>query len=204
MDASHEDIKKLCSKFEMTNAQRKHILTLMPPCHAFFENLAIASPELSLRDLKSIIESFDPPNRSIFADIEKDIGSKLVSVTLDSQLGVLIDDSKSWSYILTALANNLLSEAATAEPSWKRVASRLGYRIEHIKAFMAKNRVDRSSAQKLISVLFADNPSLSHRDFMQKLEEIQRIDAANMVRHWAMETVVRQNLQNLSILSSLK
>ena len=193
LDGSYEDIRKLCSKFKMTNVQCRHILNQVLPCHAFFENLAIARPELSLQDFKSTIESFDQPNVSIFEEIEEDIMSRLVSVTLDSQLGTLIDDSKSWSYTLTALANNLLPKTATAKPAWKSVASCLGYTAEHITAFTVKNRVDKSSTERLISVLFSDSPSLSPLVFAEKLEEIQRNDAAYMVKDWAKEAVVCQN-----------
>ena len=193
LDGSYEDIRKLCSKFKMTNAQCRHILNQVLPCHALFENLAIARPELSLQDFKSTIESCDQPNVSIFEEIEEDIMSRLVSVTLDSQLGTLIDDSKSWSYTLTALANNLLPKTATAKPAWKIVASCLGYTAEHITAFTVKNRVDKSSTERLISVLFSDSPSLSPLVFAEKLEEIQRNDAAYMVKDWAKEAVVCQN-----------
>ena len=193
LDGSYEDIRKLCSKFEMTKAQCRHILNQVPPCHAFFENLAIARPQLSLQKLKAKIESSNQPNVSIFAKIEKDIRNSRVSVTLDSKLGAIIDDSNSWSYTLTALANKLLPETATAKPPWKRLASRLGYTNDHITAFTVKNEVDKSSTERLISVLFSDSPSLSPLAFAEKLEEIQRNDAANIVKDWAKKAMVCQN-----------
>ena len=169
----------------MTNAQRKHVLTAMPPCHAFFENLAIALPELSLQHLKDTVEHFQPPNMAIFEEFDKDITRRNISFTLNEQLGELVDDSESWLYILTTLANNALQEDPATLPSWENFASYYGYTALHIATFKLKKKTEKSPMERLISVLYSEDPSITLFKFTEMLKKIHRSDAVEILEEWA-------------------
>ena len=189
----YEDIRKLCSKFGLSNGQVEYIMTEVPPCHAFFESLSISIPDLSLQGLRCTIEDkCKPPNKIIFTEIEEAISSKSISYCLDSELGVVVDGSKQWLHFLVTLANNLLPATPDQKPTWKTVASFHDYETKHIKAFESKNSVEESRPERFLSVLLAHDPLLPLSDFTKKLEEIGRMDASNLVKNWPNQTMVRQ------------
>jgi len=148
----------------------------------FFESLSISQPELSLRHLRDTIEKKSVPNnKAIFIEIEEAIESGLISCSLDVQLGVLIDDSKTWLHILTILASHLLPQYPSQLPSWKHIASYHGF-SKSIKSFEAKNQVKESPTERFFSVLFSHIPSFFFCEIAKKLEDIGRKDASNCIK----------------------
>ena len=133
-----------------------------------------------------------PPNKIIFTEIAEAISSLSISYCLDSELGVVVDDSKQWLHFLVTLANNLLPATPDQSPTWKTVASSHGYKMKHIKAFESKNWVEESRPERFLSVLLAHDPLLPLSNFTKKLEEIGRMDASNLVKNWPNQTMVRQ------------
>jgi len=176
------DIRKLCSEYQLSKEQCNYIMADVLPCHAFFESLSISQPELSLRHLRDTIEKKSVPNnKAIFIEIEEAIESGLISCSLDVQLGVLIDDSKTWLHILTILASHLLPQYPSQLPSWKHIASYHGF-SKSIKSFEAKNQVKESPTERFFSVLFSHIPSFFFCEIAKKLEDIGRKDASNCIK----------------------
>jgi len=178
-----KDIRKLCSEYQLSKEQCNYIMADVLPCHAFFESLSISQPELSLRHLRDTIEKKSVPNnKAIFIEIEEAIESGLISCSLDVQLGVLIDDSKTWLHILTILASHLLPQYPSQLPSWKDIALLHGFSMRNIKSFEAKNQVKDSRTKRFLSVLFSHIPSFFFCEIAKKLEDIGRKDASNCIK----------------------
>ena len=190
----NDDIRKLCFKFQLSNDQLNYIMTNVPPCHAFLESLSISQPELSLQSLRQTIEqNCEYPNTAIFSKMEEDINSGLISYSLDAELGALIDDPRHWLHVSTTLANGLLHIVPDQlQLSWQNVASSHGYITEQIKTLEVKNQVEESTAERFLSVLCAHSPSLPLSDFTEKLEEICRVDASNLVKQWSHQAMLRE------------
>ena len=190
----YDDIRKLCFMFQLSKDQSTYIMTNVPPCHAFLESLSISQPELSLQSLRQTIEqNCEYPNTAIFSKIEEDINSGLISYSLDAELGALIDDPQHWLHVSTTLANGLLHIVPTQlQPSWQNVASSHGYIPKQINALEVTNQVEESRAERFLSVLCAHSPSLPLSVFTEKLEEIFRVHASNLVKQWSHEAMVRE------------
>ena len=187
-----DDIRKLWSKYQLSDDQLNYIMNDVPPCHAFLESLSISQPELTLTLLRDTIEcNCEHPNKAIFKKIENDIKARLISYSLDTELGSLIVNPEHWLHFLTSLADNLLHRTpAQLQPSWQNVASTHGYKRKQIKALEDENKVKESRAERFLSVLYAEMPSLPLSDFTEKLEEISRVDASNLVKGWKVHEVI--------------
>ena len=175
-------IKQLWALCQLPTELSCDIITYGPPCYAFFENLSVGKPELTLNDLREIIEEeFHVTNKRIFQKVVEDIKARSVFSSLDIQLGDILDDSEKWLYFLKEIANEMLPQLSAQLPSWKNVASFHGYEPDDIERFQCAHKNEECSAVRILSFIFRYHSSLPLSDFILMLEQIGRKDVVSMV-----------------------
>ena len=106
------------------------------PLKSFFINLANRRGEITVRELKEVIEDTYPENRrgNIFTAVETDIRNGKVDFTLESTLAELVGKRKEWVYFLKNVACKL-PENNHQLLSWKDIAHHYGYGNRAIEDF---------------------------------------------------------------------
>ena len=193
LDSSSEDIKQLWELCQLPTELCCDIITFGPPCHAFFENLSVGNPELTLDDLRETIEKkLHFTNNSIFQKVDRDIEARSALFSLDVQLGDVLDDSQMWLYLLKEIANKLLPQFLAQLPSWKNVASCYDYKPADIERFQFAHKGEECSAVRILSFIFRYHSSRPLSDFISMLELIGRKDVVDMVNDWLELKMVSQ------------
>ena len=121
-------------------------LTSDEPIRRFFTHLAHNRGEITVRDLKNVIEVDYQRQRigTIFPAVEKDIKEKNVDFTLDSPLADLV--GKDWVYFEKNVACKL-PENNHQLLSWKDIAHHYGYDNKAIGDFSIGVREERPTVK---------------------------------------------------------
>ena len=200
------NVKDFIFTFDLSYEDRCKILTCARASMAFMKNLSKTKPQMSLSNLRGIIEEKCgrmQPNMAIFKKVDDDIASGAVSFTLDSTLGDLSDVPQSWLYILETIGGNLVPETGTLLKSWKNIASACGYETSEIADFETSNAGSKGSEspmQKFLSIICTREPSFLISAFVEKLRTFGRNDIVQLVEQWQGKGLVN----NMSTIENLQ
>ena len=154
-------------------------LTSVEPSRRFFTNLAETKVDITLADLKKLIEhDLGVQRLSIFPPIEEAIAEKRVAFTLESTLVEL--KGKNWLYLLENIANKLLENNCNL-PSWKNIADHYDYSHSAIESFSLNLRELRPTFKLFQYLSFMENvPKIatlrSHLKILKRNDIIKLLD----------------------------
>ena len=158
-------------------------LKAVVPCRNFFKNLAYNKGDITLADLKALIErTLRLKNKSVFPLIEGDIKNGKVKFTLKSTLTHLIGNSHDWLYFLKNVADKLLKNNCQLT-SWEDIASHYKYTYQEIKAFTT-NFEDERPTEKLLQYLASNQMVLSIEALKGHLKSMNRYDIVRSLDAW--------------------
>ena len=161
-------------------------LTTTEPSQNFFTNLANNRRDITMADIKKLIEqNLSKTRQSIFPPVEKAIAERTVDFTLRSTLAEL--NPQDWLYFLKNIADKLL-ESTFQLPSWKDVASHYGYKFDTIESFCANIQEERPTVKLFQHLVFVENvPTIStlkgHLQTLNRYDIIRLIDEMLYVAH---------------------
>ena len=118
------------------------------PIRRFFKHLANKRGEITVRELKEVMEEQYPEKRrgNIFKAVEKDIRNGEVDFTLESTLAELVGKGKDWVYFENNVACKL-PENNHRSLSWKDIADHYGYDNKAIEVFSIGVKEERPTVK---------------------------------------------------------
>ena len=143
----------------------------------FFTHLAQSRPEITLGQIKNLVEENLPTqNRSIFIYIPDNHHT----FNLAMPLGKLWEDIEDWLYLLEILADRLLKNENHL-PSWKDIASAYGYDNERVESFR-KSVCEERPTVKLFKLMACRQNVPKVCELMYFLEILNRHDIIRLLK----------------------
>ena len=172
--------EKLAFKFGFNFNDVSKLKQEPSPSRDFFLHLATNKGEITLTDLKNLLEErLLKKNKDIFRPIVQDIESKKVTFTMSSTLTELKENGETWNYFLEKIADKLLKNDAQL-PYFKDIAGYYNYTFKEIQNFYNSKDEERPTF-KLFELLSHRKVVPTVATLRKKLESIERYDIVGKI-----------------------
>ena len=180
--SSEPHARKLVYGFKVTDPS---VLASVEPPRRFFTHLAHNKVDITVGNLKEVIEKKFPNSRiaTIFPTIEGDIKNEKVNFTLKSTLAELVENVGSWIYFLTNVAEKV-PENSNQLLSWKDIAHHYGYDYNTIEGF-CKDVEEEKPVVKLFRHLSCMDKIPTIGTLKRHLRHLKRNDIIKVINQWA-------------------